>query len=243
MAFFVIWKCWHWSPAIAALIIAPFISVDAIFLMANLLKVVEGGWIPLAIGAGLIILMLTWRRGTQVLQDRTRRDEVQLGSFIQTILNSSSIARVPGTAVFLTGSPDTTPTSLLHNLKHNKVLHEHNIILSVVTEDTPRVADADRISLETLSDRFSRITLRFGYMESPNVPKALAACRSLGLKFDVMSTSFFLSRRSLRPASKSRMPHWQDKLFINLARSADDASQYFHIPSGRAVEVGTQITI
>jgi len=243
MAFFVIWKCWHWSLAIAALIIAPFITVDAIFLMANLLKIIEGGWIPLAIGAGLMILMLTWRRGTQVLADRTRRDEVQLGSFIQTILNSSSIARVPGTAVFLTGSPDTTPTSLLHNLKHNKVLHEHNIILSVVTEDTPRVADADRISLELLSDRFSRITLRFGYMESPNVPKALAACRSRGLKFDVMSTSFFLSRRSLRPASQSKMPHWQDKLFINLARSADDASQYFHIPSGRAVEVGTQITI
>jgi KUP system potassium uptake protein len=128
-------------------------------------------------------------------------------------------------------------------LKHNKVLHEHNIILQVITEDTPRVINADRISLKHLSERFTRITLRFGYMESPNVPKALLACRPLGLKFDVMSTSFFLSRRSLRPAPHSKMPHWQDRLFINLARSADDASRYFHIPSGRAVEVGTQITI
>ena len=135
------------------------------------------------------------------------------------------------------------PAALLHNLKHNKVLHENNIILSVETEDTPRVPIGDRASLEVLSDHFVRVTLRFGYMESPNVPKALAACRPLGIKFDVMSTSFFLSRRSLRLASDSEMPHWQDKLFINLARSADDASQYFHIPSGRAVEVGTQITI
>jgi KUP system potassium uptake protein len=243
MAFFVMWKCWQWSPGTAAVVIAPFIVVDTIFLMANLLKVVEGGWIPLAIGAGLMTLMLTWRRGTQILRDRTRRDEVPLGDIIQTLSSSSSIHRVSGTAVFLTGHPESTPTSLLHNLKHNKVLHEHNIILNVITEDMPRVAAADRTSLEALSDRFTRITLRFGYMESPNVPKALAACRPLGLNFDVMSTSFFLSRRSLRPAPHSKMPRWQDKLFINLARSADDASRYFSIPSGRAVEVGTQITI
>ncbi len=243
MAFFVMWKCWQWSPGTAAVVIAPFIVVDTIFLMANLLKVVEGGWIPLAIGAGLMTLMLTWRRGTQILRDRTRRDEVPLGDIIQTLSSSSSIHRVSGTAVFLTGHPDSTPTSLLHNLKHNKVLHEHNVILNVITEDMPRVAAADRTSLEALSDRFTRITLRFGYMESPNVPKALVACRPLGLKFDVMNTSFFLSRRSLRPAPHSKMPHWQDKLFINLARSAVDASRYFSIPSGRAVEVGTQITI
>jgi KUP system potassium uptake protein len=243
MAFFVMWRCWKWSPATAAIVIAPFIAVDTVFLMANLLKVVEGGWIPLAIGAGLMTVMLTWRRGTNVLFERTRKDEVPLGNFIQTLLNSSSITRVKGMAVFLTGHPDSTPTSLLHNLKHNKVLHEHNIILQVITEDTPRVGNADRIALKNLSDHFTQITLRFGYMESPNVPKALVACRALGLKFDVMSTSFFLSRRSLRPAPHSKMPHWQDKLFINLARSADDASRYFHIPSGRAVEVGTQITI
>ena len=243
MAFFVMWKYWNWSPFTAALVIAPFIAVDTIFLMANLLKIVEGGWIPLAIGAALMIVMLTWRRGTRVLQDRTKKDDVDLLNFTQTLGTSSSIKHVSGTAVFLTGNPRSVPAALLHNLKHNKVLHENNIILSVETEDTPRVPTSDRVSLEVLSEHFVRVTLRFGYMESPNVPKALAACRPLGIKFDVMSTSFFLSRRSLRLASQSEMPHWQDKLFINLARSADDASQYFHIPSGRAVEVGTQITL
>lgn len=243
MAFFVMWKCWQWSPVIAVLVIAPFLVVDMVFLMANLLKVFEGGWIPLAIGFALVTVMITWRRGTQVLYEKTRRDDVSLTGFIPSIAKSTSINRAPGMAVFLTGHPDSAPTSLLHNLKHNKVLHDHNVILQVITGDTPRVDDEDRISLENLSERFTRITLRFGYMESPNVPKALVDCRRLGLKFDVMSTSFFLSRRSLRPASHSRMPHWQDKLFITLARSADDASRYFHIPSGRAVEVGTQITI
>ena len=243
MAFFAMWKYWRWSPLTAVVVITPFLAVDMIFLMANLLKIVEGGWIPLAIGSGLMVVMLTWRRGTRVLSEKTTREEVNLASFLQSITKSSSIGRAAGTAVFLTGNPDSTPTSLLHNLKHNKVLHDHNIILSVITEDKPRVPEADRTSVTVLSDRFSKITLRFGYMESPNVPKALAACRPLGVKFDIMSTSFFLSRRALRPASRSQLPHWQDKLFINLARSADDASQYFHIPSGRAVEVGTQINI
>src|SRR5439155_24098842 len=132
--------------------------------------------------------------------------------------------------------------ALLHNIKHNKVLHDNNIILKVVTEDTPRVAGGERITLQRLSDAFTSVTLRFGYMESANVPIGLAACRPYGLKFDVMSTSFFLSRRAL-PAKTSKMPHWQDKLFIGLARSSDDASRYFHIPSGRAVEIGTQINI
>ena len=140
-------------------------------------------------------------------------------------------------------SPDATPTALLHNIKHNKVLHEHNVILNVVTEDMPRVPDSERITLRQLSDAFTSVTMKFGYMESPNVPNGLAACRTHGLKFDVMSTSFFLSRRVLRPARQSKMPRWQDRLFISLARSSDDASKYFHIPSGRAVEIGTQITI
>jgi KUP system potassium uptake protein len=143
----------------------------------------------------------------------------------------------------MTGNPDATPTALLHNIKHNKVLHDNNIILKVITEDTPRVADGERIALKRLSDAFTSVTLRFGYMESANVPMGLAACRTYGLKFDVMSTSFFLSRRALRPSPQSRMPRWQDKFFILLARSSDDASRYFHIPSGRAVEIGTQITI
>jgi KUP system potassium uptake protein len=242
MAFFVMWKCWQWKVASAALVIVPFLAVDLIFLAANLLKVFEGGWLPLVVGASLILVMITWRQGTRILSEVTKRDEIGLADFI-TMLAKSSVTRASGTAVFLTGHPDATPTALLHNIKHNKVLHEHNVILNVVTEDMPRVPEADRITLKRLSDAFTSVTVRFGYMESPNVPKALAACRTYGLKFDVMSTSFFLSRRALRPAPQSKMPRWQDRLFIGLARSSDDASKYFHIPSGRAVEIGTQITI
>jgi KUP system potassium uptake protein len=242
MAFFVMWKCWQWKAAFAGLAIAPFLAVDLIFLMANLLKVFEGGWLPLAVGASLMLVMLTWRRGTRILAEISRKNEISLGDFI-SMIGKSSVAPASGTAVFLTGNPNATPTALLHNIKHNKVLHGSNIVLNVITEDTPRVPEAERISIQRLSDVFARVTMRFGYMESPNVPKALAACRRHGLTFDVMSTSFFLSRRALRPATVSRMPHWQDELFIGLARSSDDASRYFHIPSGRAVEIGTQITI
>jgi len=242
MAFLVLWKCWRWPPATAGLVIAPFLAIDLIFLMANMLKVVEGGWMPLAAGAALMVVMLTWRRGTRILAEKARRDEVRLAEFIDMFAKSTP-ERVKGVAVFLTGQPDSTPSALLHNLKHNKVLHEHNVIMNVVTEDMPRVDEKDRLSIERLSDAFSRVTLRFGFMEEPNVPRALAGARAKGMAFDVMRTSFFFSRRALRPAAESKMPRWQDRLFIWLARSANDASQYFRIPSARAVEVGTQITV
>ncbi|MGO3932729.1 potassium transporter Kup [Rhodopseudomonas pseudopalustris] len=243
MAYFVMRKCWKWSVATSALIIAPFLTVDLIFLMANMLKIFEGGWIPLVIGGGLMGVMITWRRGTKIVAKKTVRDEVDLGDFIKSISGSSSISRVRGVAVFLTGNPNSTPTSLMHNLKHNKVLHEKNVILRVVTEDVPRVPEAERSSVEIVNDLFSRIELRFGYMESPNVPKALAACADRGFSFDIMSTSFFLSRRVIRPAVPSEMPRWQSQLFANMAKWADDASLYFRIPTGRAVEVGMQINV
>jgi KUP system potassium uptake protein len=145
--------------------------------------------------------------------------------------------------VFLTSDPEFAPTALLHNLKHNKVLHEHNVILTIVTADTPRVPEEDRICITPLSKHFSRVALKFGYMEAPNVPKALAIARKHGSQFDIMSTSFFLSRRALKPSSKSGMQHWQDHLFIALARSASDATDFFQSPIGRVVEVGTQVTV
>ena len=148
-----------------------------------------------------------------------------------------------GTAVFLSGSPGNAPSALVHNLKHNKVLHEQNVIVHVVTEDTPRVDEASRATTERLSEHYLRVTLRFGFMEVPNVPKALSSCRPQGLSFDVMRTSFFLSRRSIRPSAHSGMPLWQDKLFIGLAKSASDATDFFQIPTGRVVEVGTQVTV
>jgi KUP system potassium uptake protein len=184
----------------------------------------------------------TWRRGTAILAQKTRRIEVPLESLIKS-LEKRPPHIVQGTAIFLTSDPDFVPTSLMHNLKHNKVLHEQNVILTVETDHAPRVPPANRVRVQKISERFTRVALRFGFMESPNVPQALALARKLGWPFEMMSTSFFVSRRALKPASHSFMPRWQDHLFIALSHAANDATDYFHIPTGRVVEVGTQVTI
>ncbi len=242
MAFIVIWRMWRWSPFAAAALMAPFLVIDLTFLAANMLKVVEGGWVPLALGGVVMLVMYTWRRGSKLLFAKTRRLETPLDDLVR-ILEKKPPQRVPGTAVFLTSDPNSAPTALLHSLKHYKVLHEKNIILSVETTHTPRVEPAKRVRMEPVGATFMRVALRFGYMETPNIPKALAIARKLGLQFDIMSTSFFLSRRALRRATRSGMPYWQDRLFITLARSANDATDYFQIPTDRVVEVGTQVTI
>ena len=242
MAFIVIWRMWGWSPLAATALMGPFLLVDLTFLSANLLKVVEGGWVPLAIGGLVMLVMYTWRRGTRILFAKTRRLETPLDDLVR-ILEKKPPQRVPGTAVFLTSDPKSAPTALLHSLKHYKVLHEKNVILSVETTHTPRVESDKRVMIEPVGSTFTRILLRFGYMETPNIPRALAIARKLGWQFDIMSTSFFLSRRSLRPATHSGMPRWQDRLFITLARSANDATDYFQIPTDRVVEVGTQVTV
>jgi KUP system potassium uptake protein len=242
MAFIVIWRMWRWSPIAAAALIAPFLIIDLTFLSANLLKVIQGGWVPLALGGLVMLVMYTWRRGTRILFAKTRRLETPLDDLVR-ILEKKPPQRVPGTAVFLTSDPKSAPTALLHSLKHYKVLHEKNVILSVETTHTPRVEPDKRVRIEPVGTTFMRVLLRFGYMETPNVPKALAIARKLGWHFDIMSTSFFLSRRTLRPAPRPGMPLWQDRLFISLARSANDATDYFQIPTDRVVEVGTQVTI
>jgi KUP system potassium uptake protein len=242
MAFIVIWRMWRWSPLAAAALIVPFLLIDLTFLSANLLKVVEGGWVPLALGGVVMTVMYTWRRGTRLLYDKTRRLETPLEDLVR-MLERKPPQRVPGTAVFLTSDPKSAPTALLHSLKHYKVLHEKNVIISVETTHTPRVESSKRVRIEPVGSTFMRVLLRFGYMETPNIPRALAIARKLGWHFDIMSTSFFLSRRALRPAPHSGMPRWQDRMFIWLARSANDATDYFQIPSDRVVEVGTQVTV
>jgi KUP system potassium uptake protein len=242
MAFVVVWKVWNWSPLAAAALMTPFLLIDLTFLGANMLKVVEGGWMPLALGACVMAVMYTWRRGSRLLFEKTRRQEIPLEALV-TSLEKKPPARVPGTAIFLTSDPSSAPTALLHSLKHYKVLHEKNVILTIETAAAPRVDVSERVRIEPVGETFSRVVLRFGFMESPNVPKALAIARKLGFTFDIMATSFFLSRRSLKPAAHSGMPRWQDRLFIGLARIANDATDYFQIPTGRVVEVGTQVTI
>jgi KUP system potassium uptake protein len=186
--------------------------------------------------------MVTWIKGTQLLSAKTRKDEVPLDLLMRNFAKKTP-ALVPGTAIFLTSDKESAPTALMHSLKHYKVLHEHNVILTVETQPRPRVPDNERVMIEPVSDLFQRITVRFGFMENPNLPRALGLCRKAGFKFDVMSTSFFLSRRSLKATRESGMPFWQDKLFISMARSATDATEYFRLPTSRVVEIGTQVLI
>ncbi|MBN8968858.1 MAG: potassium transporter Kup [Rhizobiales bacterium] len=242
MGFVVVWKLWNWRAATAAALIVPLVFVDISFFTANLLKLFEGAWVPLLFGITVMVLIWTWRRGAAILLNKTRRTEVPLRDLIKS-LEKRPPHIVKGTAVFLTSDREYTPTALLHNLKHNKVLHEHNVILTINTAQTPRVDLLDRVQYESISEKFATVQLNFGFMESPNVPKALAIARKLGWQFDIMSTSFFVSRRSLKPAAQSGMPKWQDHLFIAMSKSANDATDYFQIPTGRVVEVGTQVTI
>jgi len=242
MAMVVIWKSWKWTLWTTAALMVPFLLIDTTFLSANLLKVFHGGWVPLLIGALVMLVIFTWRKGANILAAKTRRLETPIDELVEA-LEKKPRPRVPGTAVFLTGDPNSAPTALLHSLKHYKVLHEDNVVLTVVIENTPYVKTADRVIIEPLGKSFSRVRIRFGFMESPNVPRALGIARKQGWSFDIMSTSFFLSRRSVRPDARSGMPPWQDRIFILLARNADDASSYFHLPTDRVVEIGTQVSV
>lgn len=242
MTYLVMWRMWGWSPIAAAAAMLPFIVVEFLFLLSNLIKVVEGGYVPLLLAGALVILMWTWVRGVTILFNKTRKTDVPLTELV-AMLEKSPPHHVRGTAVFLTSDPEIAPAALLHNLKHNKVLHEKNVVLTVETVDTPRSNEADKVRIDPVGPHFYRVVMKFGYMETPNIPKTLTLLRRQGFKFDIMATSFFLSRRSIRPAAHSGMPLWQDRIFITLAKNANDATDFFQIPTGRVVEVGTQVTV
>jgi KUP system potassium uptake protein len=242
LAFIVVWRRWNWPLWAAIALMAPFILLDLIFFSANALKIFEGGYVPLIFAAGIMLCMWTWVRGTGILTVKISQSDVSL-DFLLSKLRAKPPQRVPGLAIFLTADPDTAPSALLHSLKHYKVLHEKNAILTIRSATLPRIPDAERVQIEIIDENFLRITLRFGYMEEPNIPKALVLCRKEGLKFDIMSTSFFLSRRSIRPSAQSGMPLWQDRIFIAMANNASDASGYFHLPTDRVVEIGAQISV
>jgi KUP system potassium uptake protein len=241
MAFVVLRRRWLWPAWKAVLLIAPLLLLECVFFFANAIKIVEGAWVPLAVAGALVAIMLTWRRGTAILNAEAHTDP-DLRSLVAA-LEKKPPHRVSGTAVFLTATPEAAPSSLLHNLKHNRMLHERNILLTVRTAELPRVANSDRVSVEPISDTFSAVTLTYGFMETPDVIRGLQLCRKRGLNVDPAATSFFLSRRTLRPASRPEMRRWQEKLFIWLAGSAEDATAYFRIPPDRVVEIGTQVAI
>lgn len=243
LAMIVARKHWKLPLWLAVGMMLPFLALDLTFLGANLIKIAEGGYVPLGIAAVMLIIMASWIRGSAIVVVKDREAELPLDTLLSQIARSSSIATVPGTAVFLTSTPDLTPAALLHSLKHFKSLHEQNVILTIHTAEVPRVALQDRVRIEEINDRFRRIALTYGYAEDPDVPQALLQCRKQGWKFDIMATSFILSRRRIRISTRSRIPTWQGKLFITLARNAAGASDYFRIPAGRVVEIGTQMNI
>ncbi|TIN75030.1 potassium transporter Kup, partial [Mesorhizobium sp.] len=212
LLYVVMTRIWKSPLGVAIALMAVFVFIDTGFFAANIVKVFEGGWASLAIAAVIVMTMWTWIRGSRYLFDKTRRNEIPL-DFLAGNLLKKKPQLVSGTAVFLTSDPVSAPTALMHSLKHYKVLHEQNVILSVVTAQQPVVPDRERIKMETINELFMRVTLTFGYMEQPNIPRALAICRKQGWKFDIMTTSFFLSRRSLKASPNSGMPVWQDKLF------------------------------
>jgi KUP system potassium uptake protein len=236
---------WNWSTLWAAAALLPLFALEVVFLGANMLKVHDGGYVPILIAATFIVIMWTWKRGTEILHAKTRHIDVPLASFIKSIERKSEHApvTVPGTAIFLTSDPQSTPAALLHNIKHNHVLHQQNFVLTIRTANTPRVPKEERVSAEPLSERFTLLEIKFGFMEMQNVSKALGLFRKLGIKFDIMSTSFYLGRRKLVPDAQSGMPYWQDRLFIVLANVAIDPSDHFRLPTNRVVELGSHVII
>lgn len=239
----VMWRNWKWHPAVVAGFALLFLVIDGSFFAANAAKLFQGGWVPAVVAAFVAVIMWSWMAGRRRLSDKTRRDEVPL-EFLVNNLAKKKPTIVPGTAIFLTSDVEGAPTALLHSLKHYKVLHEQNVILTVRTSTSPRVPDDEKVTIDAYNELFFRVVVTFGFMESPNIPKALALARKLGWKFDIMSTSFFLSRRSLKLGErKGLFGFWQDRLFIRMARNASDATEYFHIPTGRVVEIGTQVVI
>lgn len=236
-------RAWRWPLAAVALVVLPFLALEALFLLANGLKIPDGGWVPILFAALMVLTMWTWVRGTRHVQEQARRGATSTEALIGMLDRSQRLQEVPGTAVFLTSDPDVAPAALMHNIKHNHVLHERNMIVCVTVATRPYVPDAERVSVHRLSDRFSRIDICYGYMEETNVPRALALARKMGERFDIMSTSFFLNRRTFRPSKTRGLPTWQESLYITLTKSAANATDFYRLPTNRVIELGQQLII
>ncbi len=242
LAMVVFRRQFGWSRGAAVSVFGLLFLIDLVFFSANTLKVLEGGWVPLVLGIALTALMTSWKRGRDLLLARWRQDSLPLAPFLARLPQSRTM-RVPGMAVFLTGNPDYVPTSLLHNLKHNKVLHERVLFVTVQTIDEPEVAASRRADVSELAPGIHRVMLRYGFMESPNIPRALEELSSSGVPFDPMQASYFLGREVLVPATVPKLPWWRHWLFLVMARNATPATEFFRIPYDRVVELGVRIAI
>ncbi|MBN8807701.1 MAG: potassium transporter Kup [Sphingomonas sp.] len=237
----VLFRLWHWPKWAAAPLLGLFFLVDGAYLTANLTKIPDGGWFPLLVGFVVFTILTTWSKGRQLMMARMREGAMPIKVFIQSAATHAS--RVPGTAVFMTSSADGVPHALLHNLKHNKVLHERIMLLTVKIADVPYVPPGDRFALDHLGHGFHRLVLRYGFMEEPDVPAALKLVGNCGEKFKMMDTSFFLARQTLLPSAKPGMAIWREKLFAWMLRNAESAMEFFRLPTNRVVELGSQVEI
>jgi KUP system potassium uptake protein len=242
LIFVVMRRIWGWGVPVALAITLPLLGIDIAFLASNALKIPDGGWFPLLIGGAVFTLLTTWKRGRALLMTRLAEDSMPLGVFIDSI-GASPPPRVPGTAVFLTSSRDRVPHALLHNLKHNKVLHDRVVFLTVHTRDIPRVADGERVEIRDLGCQFWDVEGYYGFAEEPDIPVLLEVCGKRGLEFDMMDTSFFVSRETLIPSVAHGMALWRERLFVALAKMAVKATDFFHVPTNRVVELGTQVEL
>ena len=242
LAFVVAYRRWKWPLWAALGVTLMFLCVDLAFFGANMVKVLQGGWFPLVVGAIVYLLMSTWKRGRDVLAARLQKDAFPFAQFVENT-RPDSPARVPGTAIFMARDADATPAALLHNLKHNKVLHEQVVLLTVVTEEIPQVPKEDRIELEDLGKGFYKVIAHYGFMQFPGVPDVLDSLRAKGLDLDLMRTSFFLSRETLIPSKRPGMALWREKLFALMSRNALRPTDFFRIPANRVVELGMQVKL
>lgn len=243
LAYPVLRHAWRWPVPLVLATILPLLAIEGVFLGANVAKLFDGGYVPLIIAGIVALLMVTWMRGTAIVYRKAHADSVSLKDFVG-MLRKSSPVRVAGTAVFLTSDPEIAPSAFMHNLKHNHVLHERNVIVTVVVATTPRVPEDERLTAELLAEKLWLVRIAYGYMEQPNVPRALTlAARRAGLTFEMMSTSYFLNRRSFRASPTSAMPRWQDELYIAMTRAASDATGYYRLPSNRVLELGQQLLV
>lgn len=241
LAFLYARRVAKWTLLASLSLFGVFLVIDLAYLGANMVKIPDGGWFPLSIGLAFFVLLTTWKRGRQLLFERLRSDTIPMDVFLRS--SKKSVHRVSGTAIYMTGSVDTVPHALLHNLKHNKVLHERNVLLTVVTADVPTWPDGDRLEILDLGSGFWRVVVRFGFMDIADVPKALKLGAAQGLVIEPFDTSFFLSREAIRPSIKPGMSLWREALFAWMSRNATSAMDFFQLPPDRVVEVGTTVEI
>ena len=235
---------WRWPLWKIILFATPFLILDFIFVASTSLKIISGGWVPIMIGAVLFTILMTWKDGRELVFNRLQRDSIPIDLFIKSVNSGSETKFVPGDAIFLTGTPNIVPHAMLHNIKHNKVLHERNIIVTVITKDIPYVGQEDRVAVEQLDERFYRITICYGFKDKPSITPALKqAYDELDFEFDLMQVSFFISRERIIHTVGDGMAPWREKLFISLQRNTSPVSDFYQIPTNRVVELGSQIEI